>query len=102
MQEPDYAQVFFVAPAPLLVLDPDLTVVAANRACLATTGTTLGTSIGRSLLDVLPGNPPSTEAIGPTALEESLERARATGRPTTVPAQRYDRLLPDGGVVARF
>jgi PAS domain S-box-containing protein len=95
MPEPDYAQVFDVAPAPLLLLDPDLTVVAANRAWLESTATTLERSVGRRLSDVFPGSLQNP-------LDESLRRVRETGRPDLVSAQRYDLPMPDGSVAERF
>ena len=99
---PDYRHVFHAVPAALALLAPDLTVVDLNRAYLQSTGTTLETSLGRSLFDVLPARPGDRLAPGPAGLRSSLERARDTHRPDTVLLQRYDIRTPDGGFAERF
>ena len=47
LPDPDYRQVFHLAPAPLVLLTPDFTVVDVNRARLETTATTREASVGR-------------------------------------------------------
>jgi serine phosphatase RsbU (regulator of sigma subunit) len=64
---PDYVRVFHTLPVPLLLLTPDLEVVDANRAWLDRAAPMLDRSL----------------------LHASLQRARITRRPDTVPMQRY-------------
>ena len=99
---PDYGRVFRLAPARALLLTPDLAVVDANRACLESTATTLEATVARQSLDVLPPDPDDPPADGPAGLRQSLERARDTRRPDTVPLQRYDVRTPDGSYGERF
>ena len=71
----DYARVFDVAPTPLLLVTPELTVVRANQAMIEATGTLLVGSTGRPLLHVLRSAPGTAQAEGLRRLWESLERA---------------------------
>ena len=100
--DPDYRKVFDAVPVPLALLRPDLTVVDLNLAYLQSTATTVEASVGRSLLDVLPGRHDDPDAVGPPELRRSLERAREGRRPDTVLLQRYDLRTPDGSYAERF
>ncbi len=86
---PDYARVFDVAPTPLLLVTPDLTVVRANRAMIDATGTLLVGSTGQPLFQLLRSEPGTARAEGLRRLRESLERARSTRRPDTLLLQSY-------------
>jgi serine phosphatase RsbU (regulator of sigma subunit) len=99
---PDFARVFDEAPAPFLLLTPDLVIVHANRARLEATATTLEDTVGRHLFDVFPSNPDDPGADGVRNLADTLARARDTRRPVTMPIQKYDIPLPDGTWVERF
>jgi serine phosphatase RsbU (regulator of sigma subunit) len=99
---PDFARVFDEAPAPFLLLTPDLVIVHANRARLEATATTLEETVGRHLFDVFPMNPDDPGADGIRNLGDSLAHARDTGRPVTMAIQKYDIPLPDGTWVERF
>src|SRR4051812_10194077 len=90
-------------PTPYLVLTPDLVIVDANPAYLATTGRALDELVGRDVFEAFPGNPHAGEPDGGVGkVRASLEKARDTGRPHTMPVQEYD--IPDGsgGFVKRF
>ena len=100
-QDVDLAAVLDAAPFPLLVLTPDLVVVAANRARLEQTSTTLEQNLGRPLFDLFPANPREPEANGVERLRASLERVLATGEPDTMAVTRYDIRGPDGSFVER-
>jgi serine phosphatase RsbU (regulator of sigma subunit) len=102
LPEPDFEQLFHLVPSPLVVLMPDFTIVHSNQARLESTATTLEATVGRNLFDVFPANPGDPEADGPATLEASLERARNTRRPDTVPLQKYDIPMPDGSFDERF
>ncbi len=99
---PDFARVFDEAPAPFLLLTPDLVIVHANRARLEATATTLEDTVGRHLFDVFPLNPDDPGADGVRNLADSLGRALDTRRPVTMAIQKYDMPLPDGTWVERF
>jgi serine phosphatase RsbU (regulator of sigma subunit) len=99
---PDWARVFEVAPAPLLLLTPDLVIVHANRARLEATATTLEATVGRHLFDAFPMPPDDPTADGLRNLRASLEEARDTARPVVMPIQKYDIPLPDGTFAERY
>jgi serine phosphatase RsbU (regulator of sigma subunit) len=99
----DHAAVFAALPTPYLVLTPDLVIADANAAYLATTGRSMDDLVGRDVFDAFPGNPNENDPDGGAGkVRASLERARDTGRPHTMPVQEYD--IPDGagGFVKRF
>ncbi len=98
----DYARVFDVAPTPLLLVTPELTVIRANQAMIEATGTVLVGSTGQPLFHVLRSEPGNAQAEGLRRLRESLERAGDTRRPDTVPLQRYVVSTTDGGQRERF
>ncbi|QXG76784.1 SpoIIE family protein phosphatase [Modestobacter sp. L9-4] len=99
----DFAAVFEAMPTPYLVMTPDLVIVGANAAYLATTGRTLAELVGRPVFEAFPGNPSDSQADGGvSAVQASFERARDTLQPDTMPLQEYD--IPDGagGFSKRF
>ncbi|MGY1814081.1 SpoIIE family protein phosphatase [Blastococcus sp. SYSU D00820] len=102
LPEPDWARVFDVAPAPFLLLTPDLVIVHANEARLEATATTLEEQVGRPLFDVFPINPEEGTADGMEAVRDSLYRVRDSGRAETMPILKYDIRMPDGTFVERF
>ncbi|MQA35527.1 SpoIIE family protein phosphatase [Modestobacter roseus] len=102
MPVPDYAQVFEAAPAPFLLLTPDLVIVHANRARRASTATTVAENVGRHLFDAFPMNPDDPAADGMTRLAAFLAEARDTRRPVLMPIQKYDIRIPDGSYQERF
>ncbi|MCI2239348.1 SpoIIE family protein phosphatase [Paenibacillus sp. TRM 82003] len=99
---PDFAMVFDQAPAPFLLLTPDLVIVHANRARLEATATTLEQQVGRHLFEVFPANPDDPSADGLRNLRASLELARDTRCPQTMALQKYDIPVPGGGFEERF
>ncbi len=98
----DYAKVFDVAPTPLLLLTPQLTVVRANQAMIEATGALLVGSTGQPLLHVLRSALGTAQAGSLRRLRESLERARHERRPDTVPLLRYPLPTGDGGQRERY
>ncbi|MGY1844297.1 SpoIIE family protein phosphatase [Modestobacter sp. SYSU DS0875] len=99
---PEYARVFELAPAPFLLLTPDLVIVHANQARREATATTLAENVGRHLFDLFPMNPDDPAADGMVNLAASLAEARDTRRPVTMAIQRYDIRMPDGSYQERF
>lgn len=92
----DYAAVFDALPTPYLLLDPDLTIVDANRSYLHATGRAADDVVGRHVFDAFPDDPDDPEARSTANLQESLLRALRTGRPDTMPVQRYNIPAGDG------
>ena len=100
---PDYAALFAALPTPYLVMTPDLVIVEANAAYLAVTGRTRAELLGVPVFEAFPPAPEALDATGVSRVQRSFERARDTGRPDTMPIQRYDIADPaSGGLGARF
>ncbi|MCX4907335.1 PP2C family protein-serine/threonine phosphatase [Streptomyces sp. NBC_00878] len=85
----DFEEVFQALPSPVLLLAPDLVIVAANRAYAQVSGRGPEELVGRFLFDVFPDSP-SEEATGARTLRASLERVLETGERDTMALQKYD------------
>jgi serine phosphatase RsbU (regulator of sigma subunit)/PAS domain-containing protein len=92
----DYVTLFRSLPTPYMVMDRELVVVEANDAYLATVGRTRGEIIGRPVFDSFPPSPDALDADGVPRVQRSFELARDTGRPHTMPLQKYDIPGPHG------
>lgn len=102
--EEDFRLLFEQSPDILLVLLPDApryTMVAATEARLRATDTTRE-SLGRGIFEQFPDNPDDPAASGTGNLRASLDRARLTGQPDTMPVQKYDIPGPDGRFTTRY
>lgn len=99
---PDYRALFDAAPGLYLVLKPDLTIAAVNRAYARATMIEPDTVIDRSLFDVFPDNPDDLKADGARNLRTSLNRVLRTGRADAMPVQKYDIRKPDGAFEERY
>jgi signal transduction histidine kinase/CheY-like chemotaxis protein len=103
--EPDFRALFDAAPGRFLVLDPDLTIVAANAAYLEATMTDRSTIVGRHIFEVFPDNPSDPAASGVTNLRASLQKVRDTSVADAMVVERYDLRRPssiDGEFEERF
>jgi signal transduction histidine kinase len=101
----DFRLLFEESPDVLLVLLPDApryTMVAATRARLRATHTTLEETIGRGLFELFPDNPDDPAATGMSNLRASLERVLATRAPDTMAVQKYDIRGPDGSFQVKY
>jgi signal transduction histidine kinase len=101
----DFRLLFEQAPDVLLVLLPDaprFTMVAATKARLLVTHTTLEDTVGKGLFEVFPDNPDDPGATGVHNLRASLDRVLATRAPDTMAVQKYDIRGPDGNFQVRF
>jgi signal transduction histidine kinase len=96
---PDFRLLFERAPAPYLILDPDLRIVAVSDAYLAATMTERERIVGRPIFDVFPDNPEESGATGENNLRSSLHRVIRQLLPDTMAVQKYDIRKPeaDGG-----
>jgi signal transduction histidine kinase len=99
-------QLFFEeSPDVLLVLLPDsprFTAVAATKARLISTHSTLEQTIGRGLFELFPDNPDDPAANATVNLRASLERVLATKAPDTMAVQKYDIPVPGAGFEVKY
>lgn len=87
---PDFKAVFDSLPGIYLLLNPDLTMVAASNDRLRATNTTREQTLGRCIFDIFPDNPEAPDAKGVMNLRSSLERVLQTKKPHRMAVQRYD------------
>jgi signal transduction histidine kinase len=102
--EVPFRQLFEDSPEPTLVLAPDApryTMVAATRARLLVTNTTID-SIGRGLFEVFPDNPDDPASDSMRSLRASLDRVLQTRLADTMPLQKYDIRREDGTFETRY
>jgi signal transduction histidine kinase len=98
----DYQALFEALPGLYLILNRDLTVVAASRAYLDATMTRLEDMIGRTIREIFPDNPDDPVGNGSRNVMEAQQRVVATRRSDTMPVQKYDIARPDGTFEARY
>lgn len=70
----DRAAIFDLSPNPYMVLDRELRYVAANRAYLRVTGSTLEGLLGRNIFDVFPHDPEAQDNPSTKLLRDSFGR----------------------------
>jgi signal transduction histidine kinase len=102
---PDFRVLFESAPGLNLVLDPDLTIVAASHAYLEGTMTRRDDIVGRPLFDVFPDNPDDPASDGVRNLKASLTRVLRERVGDAMSVQRYDVRRPEsegGGFEERY
>ncbi len=96
---------FEQAPAAMLVLDPQLTIVAVTARYLADTMTKRDDVLGKWIFEVFPDNPKDPHASGVRNLKASLEYVLREQRAHFMGIQKYDIRRPaaEGGrFVERF
>ena len=87
--------VFDALPGAFLLLSPALLIEAATDDYVAATLVPRAQLLGRPLFEVFPDNPADPSADGVRKLRASFEQVRASGRPHTMPRQRYHIPDPD-------
>ncbi|AGL16545.1 ATP-binding protein [Actinoplanes sp. N902-109] len=100
--ELDHRALFRGAPAALLVLDPDLTIVDASDAYLTATVRTRTELVGRPVFAAFPDNPDDPAAGGVAMLDASLRRVLRTRTSDVMEIQQYDIPQPGGGFDVRY
>ncbi|WP_062016972.1 sensor histidine kinase [Aureimonas sp. AU4] len=95
----DYAAILAGIPQPYLVLDADLTIVAATDAYLRTTDRTRKDIVGQHILEAFPENPDAAGTVEQGPLEVSLRHVLRTGEPHEMAVIQYDipRSPSEGG-----
>jgi signal transduction histidine kinase len=84
------------------VLDPDFQIVAVTDAYLAATMTKREAIVGKGLFEVFPDNPSDPNATGMRNLRSSLDTVLRTGKPHSMPVQKYDIRRPGGEFEQRY
>ena len=103
--EPDYRLIFERSPVPLLVLHPDLTIVAATDGYLTATKRNRSELLGLHIFKAFPDNPHDESATGVSRLEKSLLTVLKEKQPHSMPVQKYDIPVPGsegGGFEVRY
>ncbi|MET8012752.1 SpoIIE family protein phosphatase [Streptomyces sp. NPDC005271] len=100
----DYQALFEATPSPILVLGPDLVIVAVNEAYLGVTRRTREDLLGRYVFDAFPDNPAHPETTSTRNLETSLLRVLRTGERDAMALEKYDIPVPgaEGGFEERY
>ena len=100
--EPDFRALFESLPGLVLVLTPELEIVAVSEAYLKATMTRREAILGQQMFEVFPDNPSDPAATGVRNLGASLERVLRTRRADAMAVQKYDIRRPPGGVLGGF
>jgi PAS domain-containing protein len=90
----NFQLIFDDLPGLYLILAPDFTMVAVNRAYCQATMTTPEILLNRNVFDLFPDNPDDPSATGTANLKASLNRVLQTKKPDTMAVQRYDIRRP--------
>ncbi|MDB5175153.1 MAG: histidine kinase [Candidatus Saccharibacteria bacterium] len=90
----DTKTIFSSLPTALLVLTPDLTIVAATDYYYELTFSEPSDLVGRNIAEVFPENPVTAKAKGINNMRESFDYVLRHGASHTIPVQRYDIKLP--------
>lgn len=102
----DYPLLFTKIPTSYLVMSPeapDYRILDANDAYLANVGRSRVEIVGRPVFEAFPATGDAFDEDGVPYIRRSFDRAVSTGRPDTMPLQKYD--VPDQagtGMVERY
>ena len=96
----DFRALFSTLPTPYVVMTPELIVVAANAAYLASTGRQLQDLVGVGVFVSFPETTDLDEQ-GRSPIHRSMDRVVLTGLAETMPVQRYPIASPDGTMSQR-
>jgi two-component system sensor kinase FixL len=92
----DYRSLFETVPGLYLILNPDLTIAAVNKAYGRATMIEPDAVIERNVFEVFPDNPDSPGADGVSNLRASLTMVLRTRQLDAMAVQKYDIRRPDG------
>ncbi|HET7356166.1 MAG TPA: ANTAR domain-containing protein [Nocardioidaceae bacterium] len=95
LERSQHDPVFLSLPSPILLLNRDFTIAAANRSYLRTTGRCAGDLVGRNVFDAFPESPASKEAGTTADFASSVDRVCRTQRPHRLSGIRFDVPDPD-------
>ncbi|MES2964173.1 MAG: ATP-binding protein [Bdellovibrionota bacterium] len=97
----DFQNLFQVLNTPLLILDRDFNIVAANGARFEATGASIEETFGRNVFEVFPDNPDDPKADGVAMLRASLNRVLKNKVADQMAIQKYDIPKP-GSTTGEF
>jgi len=99
-----FESLFESLPGSVVVLTPNLDIVAASNAYLEVTMSRREAIIGKPLFQAFPKNPNDPVPGNPVAeaSRAAIERLLITGKAETMPIQKYDVRRPDGSYVERY
>ncbi|WP_207906558.1 PAS domain S-box protein [Methylomonas methanica] len=92
----DFRLLFESSPDLYLILNPKLEIVAVSNAYTRATLTRREDILGKTMFQIFPDNPDDPTAEGQRNLRASLQHVLQTGKPDTMPIQKYDIPRPDG------
>jgi response regulator NasT len=95
LERSQHDPVFLSLPTPILLLNCDFTIAAANRSYLRTIGRSAGELVGVNVFDAFPESPASKEAGTSADFASSVERVCRTRRSHRLSGIRFDVLNPD-------
>ncbi|MER2999360.1 PAS domain-containing protein [Pontibacter populi] len=81
---------------------PHFTILAVSDDMVQVTEMEREEIVSRSVFEVFPGNPDTTESIGFSVLRESLNKVVETKELDEMPVVRYDLIKKDGGFEERY
>ncbi|WP_152916248.1 ANTAR domain-containing protein [Arthrobacter sp. RIT-PI-e] len=85
--------VFDATDTPLVLMDPELMILAVNAGFVRSTGVPAARLVGRHAFEAFPENPEQLPERPADTVRQSLERVLRTGQRDTMFIQRYD--IPD-------
>ncbi|MCQ8105105.1 PAS domain S-box protein [Methylomonas sp. SURF-2] len=91
----DFRLLFESSPDLYLVLNANLEIVAVSDAYTRATLTRREDILGKTMFQIFPDNPADPTAEGQRNLRASLQRVLLSGKPDTMPVQKYDIPRPD-------
>ncbi len=92
----DFRRLFESLPDLYLILNTNFEIVAVSDAYTCATLTRRQDILGKGIFQVFPDNPHDHAAEGVRNLRASLQRVLQSGKPDTMPVQKYDIPGPDG------
>ena len=92
----DYRLLFESSPDLYLILNTQLEIVAASNAYTHATLTRREDILGKTMFEIFPDNPNDPTAEGQRNLRASQQRVLLSGKPDTMPVQKYDIPRSDG------
>jgi len=92
----DFRLLFQSLPDLYLILNANFDIIAVSDAYARATLTRREDIVGKGMFQVFPDNPLDPAAEGVRNLRASLQRVLQSGKPDTMPVQKYDIPGPDG------
>jgi PAS domain S-box-containing protein len=95
MEMADFQAVFEQSTALELIMDTDLTIVAASNAFLEATKSNRNSIVGKNLFEAFPDNPDNSSSNGEALIRASLNHVLTRKETHSLPVTRYDIITAD-------